>query len=261
MARLPADRSQIAGVGVDANVTGQLTGDATATLDCRAALSPRLNGVGPEGDSVDARKHIALADRGDIQAIRELADRLNATSSCHCRQLRPPLIPFEGRPDRAYPVAGRVSWCCSFGSLSFCRRLQIYHSQHAPRRAFGILATRSAIMRRSHALRENRPTRASRTDCLLCGPRPGIVKAEARRPRRVRLPRPTIRPLVIMRRAPAFAVVTPHNQLRTPESNGSSGTSSAREYVKQDPTLLAKVKTLQVAASVHFCLHSSKEVT
>ena len=50
IARLTADRSQIAGIGVNADVAGQLAGDATAALNRRAAVAPRRDGIGPEGD-------------------------------------------------------------------------------------------------------------------------------------------------------------------------------------------------------------------
>src|SRR6516165_11053527 len=54
---------QIAGIAVDADVAGQLAGDATAAFERGAAVAPRLDGVGVDPDGVEtigAPPHVAL---------------------------------------------------------------------------------------------------------------------------------------------------------------------------------------------------------
>src|SRR6516162_4826860 len=62
-ARLAADRSQIAGIAVDADIARELAGDATAAFERGVPVAPCLNGVSVERDGVDAigaPPHVAL---------------------------------------------------------------------------------------------------------------------------------------------------------------------------------------------------------
>src|SRR5262245_27041065 len=54
---------QIAGIAVDADVAGQLAGDATAAFERDTAVAPCLDGVGVEPDGVEAiaaPPHVAI---------------------------------------------------------------------------------------------------------------------------------------------------------------------------------------------------------
>src|SRR5215831_18812115 len=62
-ARLPADLTQIAGIAVDADVAGQLAGEATAAFKRGAAVAPCLDGevIEPDGvEAIGAPPHVAL---------------------------------------------------------------------------------------------------------------------------------------------------------------------------------------------------------
>ena len=62
-ARLSADRSQVAGIAIDADVARQLAGDATAAFERGAAVAPCLNADAVERHGVEAigaPPHVAL---------------------------------------------------------------------------------------------------------------------------------------------------------------------------------------------------------